>query len=239
MTALLEIRDLVIRREKKTVLHVKHLAVEKGEVLAVVGPNGAGKSTLLLAIARLIKTEQGGVRFLGENPGRQSSLEYRRRISLVLQEPALVNRKVFDNVAMGLRFRHLPRAEVSRRVDEWLERLSISHLRNRKAGQISGGEAQRVSLARAFAIQPELILLDEPFSSLDSPTRARLLDDLRLVLAETGTTTIFVTHDLSEARRLGQRMAIILDGRVEQWGEPEQIYQQPGNPDVAAFLGIE
>jgi len=239
MTVLLEIRDLLVHREKKAVLRVDRLDVEQGEILAVVGPNGAGKSTLLLAIAQLLKPERGVIRLAGHQPGRQTSLERRRRMSLVLQEPTLVDRKVFDNVAMGLRFRHASRAVVNQRVDAWLELMKISHLRNRKAGQISGGEAQRVSLARAFAIEPELLLLDEPFSSLDAPTRSRLLEDLRCLLAQTGTTTIFVTHDLGEASRLGGRMAIILKGQVEQWGEPEGIYKQPKNAEVAAFLGIE
>lgn len=238
MTTLLEICDLLIQREKKTVLQVDHLSVEKGEVLAIVGPNGSGKSTLLLAIAHLLKADQGHVTFCAEPPAAHSSLAYRRRISLVLQEPVLVNRRVFDNVALGLRFRHLPKIEIDCRVDEWLERMKITHLRNRKASQISGGEAQRVSLARAFAIQPDLILLDEPFSSLDAPTRAHLLDDLRSVLAQTKTTIIFVTHDLAEAKLLGQSMAVILSGCLQQWGQPDHIFQHPANPSVAAFLGI-
>ncbi len=119
----------------------------------------------------------------------------------------------------------------------WLERLGLAHLASRPARQLSGGEAQRVSLARAFVLEPDLLLLDEPFTSLDSPTRTRLLDDLKTVLAETSTTSIFITHDLQEALKLASRLAVILDGRLCQAGEPRQVFESPVSPEVAAFLG--
>jgi tungstate transport system ATP-binding protein len=122
-------------------------------------------------------------------------------------------------------------------VTHWLERLGVAHLSGRPARKLSGGEAQRVSLARAFVLQPDLLLLDEPFTALDAPTRTRLLEDLKSVLNETKMTTIFITHDLQEALKLASRMAVILDGRIEQSGIPQHVFDQPANDRVAAFLG--
>jgi tungstate transport system ATP-binding protein len=237
MSALLEIHDLHVLRDRSPVLHIEQLSVEAGQVLAVVGPNGAGKSSLLLVLARLLKPERGEICFDGQPAGALSDLEYRRRIGLVLQEPLLLDTSVFENVAAGLRFRRRPGDEVARRVEVWLERLGIASLRRRPATKLSGGEAQRVSLARAFVLEPQLLLLDEPFSSLDAPTRARLLDDLHALLAETSTTTIFITHDLREAGHLARRVAVLLDGRLRQYGSPEQVFSAPADGDVAAFLG--
>ncbi|MCJ7584151.1 MAG: ABC transporter ATP-binding protein [Anaerolineales bacterium] len=239
MSDLLAIRDLLVCREKQTVLEIDRLSVKKGEVLAVIGPNGAGKSTLLLTLSRLIRPARGEITFGDQPLEAQNDLEYRRRIGLVLQEPLLLNTSVFENVAAGLRFRHLPKEEITRRVDAWLARLGISHLRDRPAAKLSGGEAQRVSLARAFAIAPSLLLLDEPFSALDSPTRSRLLEDLQSLLKETGQTTIFVTHDLDEALLLGDQVAVLLAGRLRQCGRPEQVFAEPADADVAAFVGVE
>jgi tungstate transport system ATP-binding protein len=237
VSALIEVRDLLVRREKQTVLEIAHLSVESGEVLAVVGPNGAGKSTLFLALARLLKHERGAIHFNGQ--ASISTLEYRRRIALVLQEPLLMDASVRENAAIGLRFRGMPKAEADRRVAHWLERLGVAHLAERSARKLSGGESQRVSLARAFVLEPELLLLDEPFTALDSPTRARLLDDLKAVLGETTTTTIFITHDLREAEKLGTRVAVMLKGRVHQVGEPREVFADPADAQVAEFLGMQ
>lgn len=239
MTALLELRDLRVRREARTVLQIDALTVEQAEVLAVIGPNGAGKSTLLLTIARLIEPGGGALFFRGASSVSISDLDFRRRIGLVLQEPLLLDTTVFANVAAGLRFRRLPTTEVKRRVAEWLRRLEIEHLCDRPARALSGGEAQRVSLARAFALQPQLLLLDEPFSALDAPSRARLLADLQSLLAQTQVTTIFITHDLDEALLLGDRVAVLLDGRLRQVGSPQEVFAAPADAEVAAFVGVE
>lgn len=238
MNALLEIRDLLIKRGQKTVVEVDHLEVQKGDVLAIIGPNGAGKSSLLLAVARLLKPDRGTIHFNGLQLNNSSDVQYRRHLGLVLQEPLLLDATVFQNVAIGLHFRHLSRPEIQHRTDAWLKRLGIEHLRERSACNLSGGEAQRVSLARSFALQPDLLLLDEPFSSLDSPTRLRLLEELHLILAETNTTTLFISHDLKEASQLGDKIAIILDGRLRQAGTPEEIYTHPKDDQVRAFLSL-
>jgi tungstate transport system ATP-binding protein len=238
MSPLLEIRDLHVERNGRIVLEIAHLEVEQGEVLAIVGPNGSGKSTLFLALARLLSSTAGEIRLGGKAAHAMPALEFRRRIALVLQEPLLLDLSVRDNVSLGLRFRALPAREIERRVAPWLERLGLSSLADRSARQLSGGEAQRVSLARAFVLQPDLLLLDEPFSSLDSPTRAALLEELKSVLAETSTTTIFITHDLREARKLASRLAVILKGRIHQVGEPQAVFESPADPQVAAFLSL-
>jgi tungstate transport system ATP-binding protein len=236
---ILSVKDLVVKRGDQTVLQVNELDIQKGEVLAIIGPNGAGKSTLLLVLARLLQPHSGQVLFQGLPMAQENDLAYRRRTALVLQEPLLLRQSVYDNVATGLKFRGLPRKEVRQRTDEWLTNLGISALRNRQAQRLSGGEAQRASLARAFALQPELLFLDEPFSALDSPTRAHLLQDLNSLLLQTNITTVFITHDLDEALSIGDRVAVVLGGVLRQIGHPQDVFTSPSDADVAAFVGVE
>jgi tungstate transport system ATP-binding protein len=238
MSSLLDIRDLVVSRDGRQVLGIQSLTVEKGEVLAIVGPNGTGKSSLLLTLARLLQPEKGELHWQGRPFREYDTLTFRRRIALVLQEPLLLDTSVFENIAIGLRYRGTPAAQVKERVSRWLARVGIDTLQNRPGARLSGGEAQRVSLARAFVLNPELLLLDEPFSALDAPTRLRLLDDLKSILTETGTTTILITHDLKEAARLANRVAVMLEGKIIQIGKPEDVFANPANPAVATFLGI-
>jgi tungstate transport system ATP-binding protein len=239
LSPFLEVADLVMHRAGHQVLEINHLVVEKGQTLAVIGPNGAGKSTLLLGLAGLLKPTQGEIRLQGQAIQPKDSLAYRRRIGLVLQEALLLDTSVKNNLSSGLRFRGLPKAEISARVNLWAARLGITPLLNRPARQISGGEAQRASLARAFALQPELLLLDEPFSALDAPTRMRLLTDLQGLLRETRITAVFITHDLDEALMLGDQVAVLLDGRLRQVGTPKEVFATPSDSDVAAFVGVE
>ncbi len=221
----LAVRGLQVKRGGRVVLAVEELSLRKGEVLAIIGPNGAGKSTLLLTLARLLKPERGEIWFNGQPASAESDLAYRRRIALVLQDPLLFDTSVYENVALGLRFRGLPKNEIQPKVESWLDRLGIAHLAKRRASELSGGEGQRVSLARALVLEPELLLLDEPFGALDPPTRSRLLDDLGRILPESGTSTIFITHNLGEARKLAGRIAVIMDGRLQASGAPGEILQ--------------
>lgn len=234
---LVEIHDLVVCREGKRVLEIDHLTVERGDVLAVAGPNGAGKSTLFLTLAKLLNHEKGSIKFEGIPLDKIDDTSYRRRIALILQEPLLFNTTVYNNIAIGMKFRGQPKELIEVWVPQWLERMGIKHLADTPAQKLSGGESQRVSLARAFVLHPELLLLDEPFSALDAPTRLSLLGELKDVLRETGTTAIFITHDLSEASRLANRMAIILSGKLSQTGAPREILKNPVSAEVAAFLG--
>jgi tungstate transport system ATP-binding protein len=238
-TPLLEVSQLTVARSGRLVLDLPHLALAPGEVLAVIGPNGAGKSTLLLALAALLPERRGALAFHGQPVLKRGELAYRRKLGLVLQDPLLLDMSVFDNVAAGLRFRGWSRLDIRLSVTQWLERLGIGALAQRSARQLSGGEAQRVALARAFALEPELLLLDEPFSALDAPTRLRLLADLQALLRATGVTTVFITHDLDEALQLGDRVAVLLEGRLRQVGAPQAVFTAPADAAVAAFVGVE
>ncbi len=233
---LVELRDFSLRRGERKVLHIPQLDIKQGEILAIVGPNGAGKSTLLLALAGLIRPQQGTLRFAGRELSLWKELDYRRQVALVLQEPLLFDLTVLENVLMGLRFRGIERGPAQQAAYQWLERLQITHLSERRAISLSGGEAQRVSLARAFVLQPQLLLLDEPFAALDPPTRAALLRDLRSLLSENQFTTVFVTHHLGEAAFLSDRLAVLIDGILRQVGTPEQIQKQPEDKAVADFV---
>ncbi len=237
---LLEIRSLVVSGNSgKTILKLDQLRVSRGEVLIVIGPNGSGKSTLLLSIARLLQPDNGQIFLKNEEITRGNELGFRRKIGLVFQDPLLLKRTVFENVAAGLKFRGVSTQETEERTKYWLERFGISHLRDRSGQQISGGEAQRTSLARAFVLDPEVLLLDEPFSALDSPTRSRLIEDLQALLEDTGITTIFVTHDMNEALILGDRVLVMLNGQLRQIGRPDQVFSAPADPEVAQFVGVE
>lgn len=236
MNPFIEINDLQIKRKERVALEVEALTISRGETLAVVGPNGAGKTTLLLALARLIRPARGEIRFDGIPLNQWNELEYRRKIAFVFQSPLLMDMTVEQNVALGLKFRGVERGEIRERVHAWMKRLGVDSLSKRRAGQLSGGEAQRVSLARAFVLDPELILLDEPFAALDPPTRASLLSDLSELLAEDHRTTVFVTHHLKEAAQVGQRVAVIIGGKARQVGTPRQVKLHPADEEVAAFL---
>jgi len=235
----LEVIGLKVKRGEQEVLNIDEMSVLKGEVLTVIGPNGAGKSTLLLAMSGLIKLESGEIRFQGAAVPPRANLSYRRRISLVLQRPMLLNASVLDNVTLGARFHGIPKNKREEIAETWLERFGIYHLAHRPAKTLSGGEAQRVSLARAFTVDPEIILLDEPFSALDTPTRLLLLEDFHSLIADIGITTIFVTHDMDEALHLGHRVAVLLNGQLKQIGHPDQVFSAPSDSDVAAFVGLE
>lgn len=236
--AKLGLRDVVVERARRRILDVPKLDVNRGEVLAVVGPNGAGKSTLVQVMALLERPKSGSVLFEGR-PVTGSPLPYRRRMAVVFQEPLLLDTSVQSNVRSGLALRGLPGSEQRRRAAEWMERFGIAGLAGRSARTLSGGEAQRTSLARAFALEPELLFLDEPFAALDAPTREALIDDLDGALAGRNMTTVFVTHDRSEALRLGDRVAVLMDGRIRQTGTPSDVFGAPVDEQVAAFVGIE
>jgi tungstate transport system ATP-binding protein len=235
----LEVRQLEVMRGDKRILSIEHLAVEEGEILGVIGPNGAGKSTLLLALSGLLTPDRGEIFFQGQPLKPLDDLSYRRNIALVLQKPLLLEGSVYENVAAGLRFRGLGKDEIQRRVNIWLEKMGIAHLVKRRARTLSGGEAQRTSLARAFVLEPAILFLDEPFGALDAPTRQRLIEDLQGVLRSSNTTALFVTHDLDEALLLSTRSAVLLDGQLAQVGTPEEIFNTPANTRVAQFVGVE
>ncbi|HPC74635.1 MAG TPA: ABC transporter ATP-binding protein [Syntrophales bacterium] len=240
MTTILEARNLKVIRGGSLLVDVPDLAIFEGETLSLIGPNGAGKTTLLQALSFLTKPSGGEILFRGQAVGtNHRALEYRRRLAMVFQEPLLFDTTVFENVASGPKIRRLGAEAIRKAVAEQLNRFGISHLRDRSARTLSGGEAQRTSLARAFAIQPEILFLDEPFASLDPPTREAIIVDLGKAIAETGTTTAIATHDRNEALRLSDRIAMMDGGRIVQIGSPSDVMNRPVDELVAAFVGIE
>ncbi len=235
---LVHLEDILVRRARYPVLDVPCLEILPNEVLAVIGPNGAGKSTLLRVIGLLERPSRGEVHFGGSRVSG-NLLRYRRRMALVFQEPLLLDTSVEGNVRTGLSLRGVRGDEQKRRADEWLARFGIAGLRRRSARALSGGEAQRTSLARAMVLEPEVLLLDEPFASLDAPTRESLIDDLDAVLTAKRVATVFVTHDRAEALRLGDRIAVLMNGKLRQLGSPADVFSSPVDAEVAAFVGVE
>ncbi len=237
---MLEVRDIEVERGGRIVLSLPSLSIEQGEILSLIGPNGAGKTTLLQVLCFLLKPSRGEISFKGERiRGEQSTFAYRRKITMVFQEPLLFDTTVYDNIASGLRIRGMGRKEIDRIVMEQLDRFGIAHLRRRSARKISGGEAQRTSLARAFALEPEILFLDEPFLSLDPPARENLIEDLDRILKQTATTAIFATHDRQEALRLSDRIAVMNRGKIVQIGSAVEVMNHPVDEFVASFVGVE
>jgi tungstate transport system ATP-binding protein len=221
---ILEVHDLQFKRGNREILNIERFSLQEGETIALIGPNGAGKSTFLQVMALLLKPTRGTVAFRGVPVTSRNALAIRRRMAVVFQEPLLLNTTVYENVATGLKLRGVPRQEIKKRVGRWLELLGIAHLAGRRSHQLSGGEAQRVSLARAFALEPDVLFLDEPFSALDFPTRLSLLNELDRLLKETGITAVFVTHDFSEVPYLTDRVAVLKNGRLVKTGTFEEVF---------------
>lgn len=234
-TPLLHIENLRIQRGGVQVLDLPRFSISAEEKVAVIGPNGTGKSSLLLGLACLIKRESGTLLFQGEEVTSSGETAFRRRIAMVFQEPLLFDTSVRDNVAEGLRIRGMGRREAREAAMESLELFKVGHLANRSAHKLSGGEAQRVSLARAFAVRPKLILMDEPFSSLDLPTRIILAEDLGRILHESDTAALIATHDRIEALKVVERLVVLDGGRIVQEGRPQEVIANPVNSFVAAF----
>jgi len=240
---------------KKTILSVENLKVELGgvsildipsffirekEFVSLIGPNGSGKSTLLLVLNSLVRPVAGLITYRQEAiSSRDAVFNYRRKVSMVFQEPLLFDTTVYKNVASGLNIRGMKKDEIRDRVVRYLKWFNIEHLAFRSARKLSGGEAQRASLARAFAIEPDIIFLDEPFSALDPPTRNALTDDLDRILRETGITALMVTHDQSEALRMSDRVVVMNSGSIIQQGAPLEVMNNPANEFVASFVGMD
>ncbi len=239
-TPLLEVRDLIVARGGVEVIHVPSFSLHEHETMALIGPNGSGKSSFMLSLACLLRPTSGQIIFRGEALNYDGDeTPFRRKIAMVFQEPLLFDTTVYENVAAGLKIRRIPGHEIRARVGACMERFRIAHLAERSARKLSGGEAQRTSLARAFATGPEVILLDEPFAALDPPTRQALTEDLEQVLRESGTAAIITTHDQAEALRLADRMAVMQNGTIVQAGVPSDVMSRPENEFVASFVGME
>jgi tungstate transport system ATP-binding protein len=234
---LLEARDLKVVLGGRQILDIPAFEVWPNEILVIIGPNGSGKSTLVLSLGLLLKPATGRILFHGEPVENGSQkISTRRHFAMVFQEALLLDTTVWENVTLGLKLHGVKKSEMKDRAGIWLERFGIASLANRQAKTLSGGEAKRTSLARAFVLQPEILFLDEPFNALDTPTRQGLLEDFGNVLKETRTTTVMVTHDHNEALALADRLAVMIGGRVRQTGTPEEVFSFPADEGIAEFV---
>jgi spermidine/putrescine ABC transporter ATP-binding subunit len=212
------------------------LDIRRGEILTLLGPSGGGKTTLLNLIAGFLVPDSGTIHIEGR--AITDVPPYRRNIGVLFQNYALFpHMNVVSNVGYGLQMRRIAQAEVRRRVAEALALVQLTGYETRKPRQLSGGQQQRVALARALAISPKVLLLDEPFSALDKNLRASMQLELKDIQRKLGVTTIFVTHDQSEALSLSDRIAVLCEGRIRQVGTPEAIYRRPADRFVASFVG--
>ncbi len=212
------------------------VSIPTGRLTALLGPSGGGKSTLLRIIAGLENADSGRVEIEGLDATNLPA--QKRNVGFVFQHyAAFKHMTVFRNVAFGLEIRKHPKAEIRERVQELLELVHLDQVADRLPSQLSGGQRQRMALARALAVKPTVLLLDEPFGALDAKVRRELRDWLRRLHDEVHVTTVFVTHDQEEALEVADEIVVINEGRIEQIGSPDQLYDEPANEFVMRFLG--
>jgi sulfate transport system ATP-binding protein len=232
----IEVRNVSKRFGTFQALDDVSLEVDGGSLTALLGPSGSGKSTLLRIIAGLEWPDSGEISLAGEDATALST--QKRGVGFVFQHYApFKHMTVADNVAFGLTVRRRPKQEVRKRVHELLELVQLEGLGKRYPAQLSGGQRQRMALARALAVEPEVLLLDEPFGALDARVRQELRDWLRRLHDEVHVTTVFVTHDQEEAMQIADHIVLVNHGRVEQIGTPQDLYERPANEFVLTFVG--
>ena len=233
----LEVIDLHKDYENNPLLNGVSFFVDSGETLCLLGSSGSGKSTILRIIAGIETPDSGQVLWQGRD--LSAVPVYRRNFGLMFQDYALFpHLNVAENVAFGLRMQRFPREKVTQSVQQALEQVNMAAFAERRVTDLSGGEQQRIALARALAASPQLLMLDEPLAALDRSLRVELQEELRALLHETGIPAIYVTHDQEEAITLGDRLALLHDGRIVQCGLTEAVFHYPANRWVAEFLGM-
>lgn len=231
-----ELTDIVKRFGAFTAVHRMSLSIPEGSFVTLLGPSGCGKTTTLRMVAGLLDPTEGEIGIKGRRVNETPI--HKRNLGLVFQNYALFPHKtVYDNVAFGLRYRDVPRKDIKRRVTEALELVQLPDLGERHPRQPSGGQQQRIALARAIVIQPDVLLLDEPLSALDANLREDMRVELKRIQHQLGITTLFVTHDQSEALAMSDSIVVMSAGVVEQVGAPEDVYNKPASEFVARFLG--
>jgi tungstate transport system ATP-binding protein len=239
--SLLEVVNLEQRYGSKNALKGVSLAIQEGEILAIIGPTGAGKSTLIRVIDQLERPSSGGIHFHGQEVSRSHKLraDTRRRIGMVFQKPVVFNTSVRENVAYPLKIRHYSNKAVSEKVGLMLQKVGLEGHENQNARTLSGGETQKVALARALVTDPEVLLLDEPTANLD-PVSLRQIEELIVRFnREQGTTMVMATHEMAQGQRLAHRIAVMMDSELVQVGKPTEILSTPKTIRVAQLVGVE
>jgi tungstate transport system ATP-binding protein len=237
----LELHNLEVAYDGRTVLQVDRALFERGKIYGIVGPSGSGKSTLLRILNLLEKPAKGSMHMFGTDV-ELSSLTYasglaiQRQMGFVAQKPSMFQATVFDNVALGLRYRKVDRTHIQSLVYEALELVELSHLASQRANTLSGGEAQRIALARALVFEPALLLLDEPTASLDPYNISIFERVIQTVHRQKRTTILMVTHNLPQARRLAHVCLFLLKGQIAEWGDTEGFFNRPLCRELQDFV---
>jgi tungstate transport system ATP-binding protein len=238
---MIRISNLSRRIGDRTILDSVNLEIRNGEIFTLIGPSGSGKTTLLRLLDLLDRPTTGAIYFDGIITDRPETvrLMVRRRMAMVFQKPAVLNSTVTENVAAGLKFRGIEREEIARQVSSTLELVGLSHLAGRRAVTLSGGEIQRLAIARAVVTRPDVLFLDEPTANLD-PANVEMVEELILRINRKFHTTILLsTHDMIQGQRLAHRIGVIIDGHLVQTGDLNTIFYHPANRAIASFVGIE
>ncbi len=237
--SLIEIVDLTQRHGSKTTLSSISLSIEKSEILAIIGPTGAGKTTLLRLIDQIDTPASGKVLFDGIEVTRRLRTNVRRQISMVLQKPVVFDASVYDNVAYPLKVRKYDRKNIPEKVNAMLKTVGLDGYQKRKARTLSGGETQKVALARALITDPQLLLLDEPTANLD-PVSLNSIEELILQFnRDNGMAIVIATHEMAQGQRLAHRIGVMMEGELIQVGKPGDIFYAPSDLRVARFVGVE
>ncbi|MFD2206974.1 ABC transporter ATP-binding protein [Kiloniella antarctica] len=230
------LRNIAKRFAGFTAVHPMFLDIPEGSFVTLLGPSGCGKTTTLRMIAGLLDPSEGEIS-IGDQLVNNIPM-HKRNLGIVFQNYALFPHKtIYENVAFGLKYRKVPDAEVKRRVKDVLDLVQLPDLGERYPNQLSGGQQQRIALARAIVIKPDVLLLDEPLSALDANLRENMRIELKRIQEKIGITTVFVTHDQSEALAMSDKLVVMSGGRIEQVGAPKDVYDNPGSIFVADFLG--
>lgn len=239
--ALIKTINLGQQYQEQNVLREISLAVNRGEVLALIGPTGAGKTTLLRLLDLLETPTSGNIYFDGVDVTRSSSnrLEARRRMSFVQQKPIVFTMNVYDNVACGLKWRQVKNNVIRQKVGDVLKMVEMTAYQNRNAKTLSGGETQRLAIARALITDPEVLFLDEPTANLDPVSITKVEEVLAHIIHERKTTVVIATHDMSQGQRLAGSIGVLMNGKILQIGTPNEIFCLPRSREVAEFVGIE
>ena len=239
--SLIETINLCQRYGERDILKNINLSVDKGEVFTLIGPTGAGKTTLLRLIDLIDVPTSGKIYFDGVDTAESARvrLEMRRRMAFVLQKPVVFNMSVYDNIAYGLKWRGVGKSRLREKVNSVLEVVGLSADKNRNARILSGGEAQRVAIGRAIAIEPEVLLLDEPTANLDPISASRIEELITSIIRHYATTIVMATHDMSQGQRLADRIGVLMNGELLQTGISRDVFTSPGNREVAEFVGVE
>ncbi|MDI6718612.1 MAG: ABC transporter ATP-binding protein [Methanomicrobiales archaeon] len=241
MNELITAREISKVYGEQNILKGVNLTVRKGEILGIIGPSGSGKSTLLRILDLIEPPTSGDLRVFGVNTREEEHrwLELRRRMGMLFQKPIVFNTNVYQNIALGLQYRRLNRAEIERRVKAALDSVGLSQYIKSRARDLSGGEQQRVALSRVLVTQPEILFLDEPTANLDPTSTATIEKIVRRLNREDGMTVVMNTHDMLQGQRLSNRIGVMIGGTLVQTGSPQEIFQTPKSRAIARFVGIE